>query len=153
MVSWKGEFSMDELTKIDLLRERTGASYKEAKEALDQVDGDVVLALVNLEKEQINIDDDLKEKSNKVLNQVKEIIKKGNVNRIKIKRGNKTVADLPVNMGALGLAGVVLSPTLAVIGALGTVAALANDYTLEIERTDGEIEIRNLEIGDDQETD
>lgn len=31
---------MDELAKIDLLRERTGVSYKEAKEALDQVDGD-----------------------------------------------------------------------------------------------------------------
>ena len=50
----------------------------------------------------------------------------------------------------MGLAGVVLSPTLAVIGALGTVAALANDYTLEIERPNGEIEKRNIEFEDEE---
>jgi len=141
---------MDELAKIDLLRERTGVSYKEAKEALDQVDGDVVLALINLEDDRVNIDDGLKDKSDKVLKQIKDIIKKGNVNRIKIKKGDKVIADFPANVGALGLAGVVLSPTLAVIGALGTVAALANDYTLEIERPNGEIEKRNIEFEDEE---
>ena len=141
---------MDELAKIDLLRERTGVSYKEAKEALDQVDGDVVLALVNLENNRINIDDGLKDKSDKVLKKIKDIIKKGNVNRVKIKKGDKVIADFPANVGALGLAGVVLSPTLAVLGALGTVAALASDYTLEIERPNGEIEIRDIEVVDEE---
>ena len=55
----------------------------------------------------------------------KDIIKKGNVNRVKIKKGDKVIAD-PAN-GALGLAGGSF-PTLAVLGALGTVATLAVTY-------------------------
>ena len=142
---------MDELTKIDLLRERTGVSYKEAKEALDKVNGDVVLALIHIEDDRVKLDDDLKNKATKIFAQIKEIIKKGNVNKIKVKKGNKTIVVFPVNVGAIGVAGAVLSPTLAIIGALGTVAALVNDYTLEIERPNGEIEIQEIDIQRDDE--
>jgi hypothetical protein len=39
------------LEKIDLLRKRANVSYKEAKEALEKNDGDVVEALASLEEE------------------------------------------------------------------------------------------------------
>jgi len=147
--SLEGGFYMDELTKIDLLRERTGVGYKEAKEALDRSGGDVVQALIYIEDERIKLDDDLQQKGEKILKQVKEIIKKGNVTKIKLKKGNKTVFQFPVNVGALGMAGAIMSPTLALVAALGTVAALANKYTLEIERPGGEVETKEIQLDDE----
>ena len=38
------------LEKIDQIVERTGVTYEEAKEALQAVDGDVVEAIIYLEK-------------------------------------------------------------------------------------------------------
>ena len=67
---------MDELTKIDLIRERTGIGYKEAKEALDRAGGDIVQALIYIEEERVKLDEDIKHKGQKILEQVKEIIKK-----------------------------------------------------------------------------
>lgn len=43
-----------QLEKIDLIRERTKASYREAKEALEAADGDVLEAVVRLEEEDLN---------------------------------------------------------------------------------------------------
>lgn len=142
---------MDELTKIDLIRERTGIGYKEAKEALDRAGGDIVQALIYIEEERVKLDEDIKHKGQKILEQVKEIIKKGNVTKIKLKKGEKSILEFPVNIGALGVAGVLMSSTLAVIAALGTVAALANKYTLEIERPGGKVETREIVIVDEDE--
>ena len=38
------------LDKIDIIRDRTGVSYKEAREALTQADGNVVDALISIEE-------------------------------------------------------------------------------------------------------
>ena len=40
----------DMLEKIDLIRERMGVSYKEAKDALDQSQGNVLDAIILLEE-------------------------------------------------------------------------------------------------------
>jgi len=137
---------MDELAKIDLLRERTGVGYREAKDALDLAGGDVVQALIFIEEERITLDDDLQNKGKKIMAQVKEIIKKGNVNKIKLKKGDKTVFEFPVNVGVLGIAGAALSSTFALVAALGTVAALVNNYTLEIERPGGKVETQEIQL-------
>lgn len=142
---------MDELAKIDLLRERTGVGYKEAKEALDRAGGDVVQALIIIEEERTYLDEDLEKKGKKIMFQVKEIIKKGNVNKIKLKKGDKTVFEFPVNVGVLGLAGAAVSSTFALVAALGTVAALANKYTLEIERPGGKVETQEIQLYEDDE--
>ena len=47
------------LQKIDQVRERTGLSYTEARELLEEADGDVVQALIILENEEGNLDLDL----------------------------------------------------------------------------------------------
>lgn len=46
------------LDKIDLLKERANVSYKEAKEALEKFDGDLVEALIYLEEEERIVKDD-----------------------------------------------------------------------------------------------
>ena len=38
------------LEKIELVKDRTGVTYKEAKEALEQADGNVVEAIISLEE-------------------------------------------------------------------------------------------------------
>lgn len=40
----------DLLEKVDLIRERMDVGYKEAKDSLDQANGDVVKALIMLEQ-------------------------------------------------------------------------------------------------------
>lgn len=136
----------DELYKIDIIRERLGVSYKEAQEALNQAGGDVVAAIVNLESQERSFGEDFEERKEKVVNQIQSIIKKGNVSKIKVKKGSKVVAEIPVAVGVLGVVGMVASPLFAVLAGLGSIAAMFNDYTLEIEKKDGSIEEHEIEL-------
>jgi hypothetical protein len=63
-----------------------------------------------------------------LVEQVERLIHEGNVRRIVIKQGTHTVAEFPLSVGILG---VVLAPILAAVGAL---AAVLNDCTIEVER-------------------
>lgn len=137
---------MDELQKIDIIRERVDVSYQAAKEALDQVGGDVVQALILLENEQKKKSDGMEQKGKQLINYINEIIKKGNVTKIRLKKDGKVVVEIPATIGALGVGGAFLSPLLAVIGVVGTVAALVKNYKLEIVRPDGKVEEHNLKF-------
>jgi hypothetical protein len=60
---------------------------------------------------------------------VKELVHEGNVRRIIIKDSDdKTVLEVPVSVGLLGL---LVAPKMAAMGALAAVAA---DYSIEVER-------------------
>jgi uncharacterized protein YjbJ (UPF0337 family) len=136
---------MSEITleKVDLLRERTGASYAEAKEALEMCDGNVVDALVYIESKKAATANSMYTSKDEFVNWVKELIRKGNVTRIKIKKDEKVLADIPVNAGLAvsGLAALVMSPLLA-IGVL-TVTAVVTKLTIEITKDDGSVEVVN----------
>lgn len=67
--------------------------------------------------------------SEELISKVKQLINEGNVRRIIIKgEDGKTLIELPVT---IGLVGVVLAPMLAAVGAI---AALATKCTLVVER-------------------
>lgn len=76
-----------ELEKIDLIRARLGVSYKEAREALEKADGDVVQALVNLEEQGRNLGERFQARGQEMVGQVKEFLQKGQTYRIKVKKG------------------------------------------------------------------
>ena len=137
---------MDELEKIDIIRERLGVTYKEAQEALQAADGDVVQALINLEGPNKKWDDKLEEKGQKLIDYIKDIIKKGNVTKVRIKKKDKVVWEISATIGALGVGGILLSPILTVIGVVGTIAAFVNYYTLEIVRPNGNVEHHDLKF-------
>lgn len=124
---------MDTLEKIDQIRQRLGVTYEEAYKALEECNGDLISALIKLEKEQkqagkhVNADV-LQVKGQELLNKIKEIIKEGNVNKIVVKNDERTLMEIPVTAGVVGL---VLFPYLTL---LAGAAALYKDYTLEIER-------------------
>lgn len=140
---------MDDLEKIDIIRERLGVTYKEAQEALQEADGDVVKALINLEEPNKKWEDQLEEKGQKLIEYIKGIIKKGNVTKVRIKKKDKVVWEISATVGALGVGGILLSPILTIIGVVGTVAALVNDYTLEIVRSNGQVEQQDLKFLED----
>jgi hypothetical protein len=66
--------------------------------------------------------------ADKIFETVKNLIHEGNVRRLVVRHGDKTIMEVPLTVAAVG---VVAVPLLAAIGAL---AALAYDYELEIER-------------------
>lgn len=64
---------------------------------------------------------------------LKELIREGNIRRIVIRNPQgRTLLDLPLSAGVAGAA---LLPFWA---AIGTIAALASDYTVAVERTPSE---------------
>ena len=90
------------LEKIELVKDRTGVSYAEAKEALEKADGSVVDAIILIE-EQIDITPKTKagDQASHVVEKIKELIRKGNVSKIKIKKGDEIIMNIPVNIGIL----------------------------------------------------
>lgn len=91
------------LEKIELVKDRTGVSYKEAKEALEAAEGSVVDAIIAIE-ETVDV-----KKTNKAgtmaadtVEKVKELVKKGNISKISVKKDDETVVNIPVNVGVVG---------------------------------------------------
>lgn len=64
----------------------------------------------------------------KMLQKVRELVHEGNVRRIIIKHEERTLMEIPLTVGVVGA---VLLPLWVAIGAM---AALAADYTIEVER-------------------
>jgi hypothetical protein len=66
-----------------------------------------------------------------LLNEVKRVIREGNVRRVVIKQAERPVAEFPLTVGVVGA---VFAPVLAAVGAL---AALLTDCSIEVERDPG----------------
>ncbi|AYF54520.1 DUF4342 domain-containing protein [Clostridium botulinum C] len=132
------------LEKIDILRERTGVSYTEAKEALEKCDGNVVDSLIYLEntiqENKSSIREDIYSTKEDFMKWIKDIAKKGNVNRIRVKKDEKVIVDIPVNAGVA--AGVIAAMYPLVI-ILGVVGAVVTKVTVEIVKDDGSVEVVN----------
>ncbi|HFD2044791.1 DUF4342 domain-containing protein [Clostridium perfringens] len=140
---------MSEITleKVDQVIERTYATYAEAKEALEACDGDVVNALIYIEKkreEESKVEEKVMEEKAESFEDIKKFLKdlidKGNVSRIRILKDEKVLTDMPVNAGIAAGAIAVIFPS---ILALSVVAAIATKITIEITKADGSVEIVN----------
>ena len=111
------------LEKIELVKDRTGATYAEAKEALEKADGSVVDAIIDLE-EKMNKEHDAVDggslKDSPIFAKMKEIVEKGNVTRILVRKGNKTIVNFPLTAGVIGAALVPWGAILGIIAAVGT---------------------------------
>ncbi|MDT8715324.1 DUF4342 domain-containing protein [Clostridium sp. 19966] len=136
---------MSEITleKVDQIRERTGITYAEAKEALEVADGDVLEALVYLENKQKGKGTFYNTKE-EFVGWIKDVINKGNVTRIKVKKDDRTLIDLPITAGltVTGLTAVFATP----LFTLGLVTAVVTKVTVEITKEDGSVEVVNKYI-------
>ncbi len=109
------------LEKIELVTDRTGVSYKEAKEALEKVEGNVVDAIIYLEENmEETVDKTLNQRGKTLVDKIKKIIEKGNVSRIVIRKNGEVILNLPVNVGIIGGVFATMPTIIAVIAAFGT---------------------------------
>ena len=92
------------------------------------------------------MDKESKQRADEIVAQIKELVKKGNVARILVQRGEDTVLNIPLNVGIVGtILGLTAAPWALVATA---VATLGFDCRIELEKTDGEIvEIFSREVG------
>ena len=123
------------LEKIELVKDRTGVTYAEAKKALEDADGSVVDAIIAIE-ETVNSGDKKRafgERGEALFASLKSLIKKGNVARILVKKDSDTVVNVPVNAGILGICIAPLASVVAIVAAFGF------KCSIEVVKTDGTI--------------
>lgn len=128
------------LEKIDIIRERTNVNYAEAKKALEIADGNVVDALIYIEEDQKKEEENSYTTKDEFLNWLKDLVRKGNVNRIKIKKDDKVILNIPVNAGIAATLTMLVWPPLIAIGML---TAVVTKVTVEIIKDDGSVEVVN----------
>ena len=66
--------------------------------------------------------------ADQLVDAVKKLLHEGNVRRVIIKQDNRSIAEFPLTVGVIGA---VLAPVLAAVGAI---AAVVTDCTVEVER-------------------
>lgn len=105
--------------KIELVKDRTGVTEEEAREALENSDGNVVDAIIAIEE---NYDSKSAKtagaKKEMLIDKMKEIVKKGNISKIMISRNGEKILNIPLTVGILGT---VIAPWGVIAG---TVAAM-----------------------------
>ena len=123
------------LEKIELVKDRTGVTYKEAKEALEKVNGNVVDAIILLENEvdEASSSQKIGARGEHIIARIKEVIKRGNIARIVVKRNDELILNIPLNLGVLG---VVIAPWGMLIGVL---AAFSFKCQIELVTDSGDI--------------
>ena len=122
------------LEKIELVKDRTGVSYREAKSALEEANGSVVDAIILIE-ENMGTEDSADENlyGNELFARLKKTAEKGNMSRIIIKKGDEVLVNLPLTVGILG---VVIAPWGMI---LGLVAAAGFNCNVEFVNDKGEV--------------
>lgn len=131
------------LEKIELVKDRTGVSYKEAKEALEAAEGSVVDAIIGIEESiDLKAKNKIGDQSAQIMDKIKAAIHKGNVSKIIVKKDSDILLNLPVNVGLIGT---VLAPWAAVAG---VIAVFGTKCTVELVKDSGEI-IEVSEIAQD----
>ena len=122
------------LEKIELVKDRTGVSYREAKDALEACDGSVVDAIIAIEE---NIDNGKPGKTSEYVKttmaRVKELVNKGNITKITVKKDDNPIVNIPVNVGIVGA---VLAPWGLLAAAI---AAFGFKCKVELTKDDGTV--------------
>lgn len=126
---------------IDQVMERVpGATYAEVREALIKSDGDVIYAIILLQENSTEKEKENKNKktfeevfgkdSDKIKEEITELLRKSNVIRIVIEKNGKIIMNIPITVGVVG---VVFAPILTLIGLSASVLA---KYRIKIENED-----------------
>lgn len=120
------------IEQIDLLRKRANVGYKEAKEALEKCNGNIVEALAYLEDQnKIKPDEETVEKSTFV-RKVKKLVSKANKVKLVISKENKTVLNVPSTVAVL------LTAVAPPVSIAGLIVAVFTDCKIRFKKDSGE---------------
>jgi virulence-associated protein VapD len=122
------------LDQIDLLRERTGASYQDAKDALEKNNFDIVESIVYLEKQGKSQSSSCNQSTHKsaACSTIKEIIRKGNRTKFVIEDNESVTLNIPVTLA------VVTSIIFPPVALIGIPAALLTNHKIKLKGEEGE---------------
>ena len=92
------------------------------------------------------MDNENKQRADEIVEQIKELVKKGNIARILVLRGEDTVLNIPLNVGIVGtILGLTAAPWALIASAIAT---LGFDCRIELVKTDGGvIELFSRDVG------
>jgi hypothetical protein len=105
---------------------------------LEAAEGNVVDALINIEAEgnkkwTDTVSESISVKGSEAMDKLKAILSAGNVSRIKVKKDDYIILDIPVTAGAIGALAIPLYT------AVGAAVALLTKCTIEVERPNKEV--------------
>ncbi|NLZ43322.1 MAG: DUF4342 domain-containing protein [Clostridia bacterium] len=120
------------LEKIEEIRRRFPVSYEKARQVLEETSGNLVEALILLEKRTKN------GHSRELIEKLQKLWEEGNRSKIRVRKGNEVLVEVPVTAG---VAGALLAPHLTLVGA---VAALAAKYRIEVDKADRVDEVEKV---------
>ena len=133
------------INDVDQVIERTNCSYKEAKEALQASEGDVVDAIIYLENKRTSgigsffrsFSEDSERTADSIVETIKEMIREGNVSRIEIRDPDgKKITSVSVNVGAaIGSFALLVNAPLVAVSAL--IAKYGLNYRFVVVKSDG----------------
>lgn len=121
-----------ELEKIDILRERMGLTYEEARLALEAAHGDVIQALANEENENewANLDEGM---GGQLWDGLKHQMSRLSQTQLKLKRHDKTVLSVSAPLGIAVAYTLWRQPGLRMLSLLGVAGAAMKHYELEVD--------------------
>lgn len=118
------------IEKIDELRERTGVNYTDAKEALESCNGDMLEAIVYLEKDKKARTQKAKPIGSGLSDKICALLKKGSSTRIKMYKQENIIFSISVNIAAL--IGFIMLPFIELI-AIALLIALLTGHRFKLE--------------------
>lgn len=123
-----------ELEKLDILRERMGIGYEEARTALDLAQGDLLKALDNLERVRNGLGQqwNFEERGQRILDSVKSTISNISNSTISLKRHDNTILSLSAPLGIALAYTIWRKPSWRMLALVGAVGAAMNHFELEV---------------------
>lgn len=123
-----------ELEKLDVLRDRMGIGYEEARTALNMAGGDLLKALDDLEKVRNGLGQDwhFAERSQGFLDSVKSTMSTISHSTISLKRHDNTIISLSAPLGLALAYTIWRKPSLRMLALVGAVGAAINHFELEV---------------------
>jgi hypothetical protein len=71
-----------------------------------------------------------------VLEKVKQLIREGNIRRVRLLHNKRTIIEIPLSLGAPAAAITIMAAPL--LAAIGAFAALVTECTIEVEKVDSD---------------
>ncbi len=120
------------LEQIDELRKRANVSFEDAREALQECNGDLVEAMVYLEKNGKIKSKNSCESKDSLWDKFKALVNKGNNTRFIMYKKDKTIINLSVTIS------IIISALAFHIAIIGLVVALVAGYRFKFVKNNGE---------------
>lgn len=118
------------LNQIDELRERTGVNYTDAKEALENCNGDMLEAIVYLEKNKKARASRTAAAGTSFSDKISALLRKGSTTRLVMRKQERIVLNISVNM--LVLFGLITLPLIELV-AIALLIALLTGHRFKLE--------------------